>query len=238
LSADAVANDGINRIGHPQKQKPHGALLAIAPEAKDGKVDSKAEFLVTMTWPDPHPDDFDMFVQDPLGNMVWYRRREASAYYCVAFFHVEGLPGWSATAPLPPQFQLLWARVVEPNPLDRDPGAVHIWIEDLDAANLPSGQPRAYRLPYSAALAAKVEAARDEIMKGHPQGGRAADFGAGNGQPAPEGPSDVSTFRPAAAPGGDPTGGGPLDLSFLTGESGNIEFAPLPVPILPAKDTP
>jgi hypothetical protein len=162
------------------------ALLAIAPEAKDGKVDSKAEFLVTMTWPDPHPDDFDMFFQDPLGNMVWYRRREASAYYCVAFFHVEGLPGWSATAPLPPQFQLLWARVVEPNPLDRDPGAVHIWVEDLDAANLPSGQPRAYRLPYSAALAAKVEAARDEIMKGHPQGGRAADFGAGNGQPRPK----------------------------------------------------
>ena len=161
-----------------------------------------------------------------------------SVYYCVAFFRIEYLPGWSATAPLPPQFQLLWARIVEPNPLDRDPGAVHVWIEDLDAANLPSGQPRAYRLPYSATLAAKVQAARDEIMKGHPQGGRAADLGTGNGQPAPEGPSDVSTFRPSAAPGGDPTGGGPLDLSFLTGESGNIEFAPLPVPILPAKDTP
>ena len=43
---------------------------------------------------------------------------------------------------------------------------------------------------------------------------------------------------PGAAPGGDPTGGGPLDLAFLTGESGNIEFAPLPVPILPPKDAP
>src|SRR3978361_441926 len=53
------------------------ALLAIAPEAKDGKIDSKAEFLVTMTWPDQHPDEFDMFVQDPIGNMVWSRRREA-----------------------------------------------------------------------------------------------------------------------------------------------------------------
>ena len=51
------------------------ALLAIAPEAKDGKIDSKAEFLVTMGWPDQHPDDFDMFVQDPIGNMVWYRAR-------------------------------------------------------------------------------------------------------------------------------------------------------------------
>jgi hypothetical protein len=132
----------------------------------------------------------------------------------------------------------LWARVVEPNPLDRDPGAVHIWVEALDAANLPSGQPRAHRLPYSATLAGKVTAARDEIMKGHPQGGRAADYGSGNGQAAPEGPSDVSTLRPTAAPGGDPTSGGPLDLSFLTGEAGNIEFAPLPAPILPPKDGP
>jgi hypothetical protein len=78
--------------------------------------------------------------------------------------------------------------------------------------------------------------ARDEIMKGHPQGGRAADYGTGNGQAAPEGPSDVSKLPPAAA--GDPTGGGPLDLAFLTGESGNIEFASLPVPILLPKDVP
>ena len=53
------------------------ALLAIAPEAKEGKVDTKAEFLVTVSWPDKHPDDIDLFVQDPIGNLVWYRRREA-----------------------------------------------------------------------------------------------------------------------------------------------------------------
>ena len=79
-----------------------------------------------------------------------------SAFYCVAFFRIEGLSGWSTPTPLPSQFQLLWARVVEPDPFDREPGAVHIWIEQLDAANLPSGQPRAHRLPYSAALAHKV----------------------------------------------------------------------------------
>jgi hypothetical protein len=53
------------------------ALLAIAPEAKEGKIESKAEFLITTTWPDSHPDDIDLFVQDPIGNMAWYRRREA-----------------------------------------------------------------------------------------------------------------------------------------------------------------
>jgi hypothetical protein len=160
------------------------------------------------------------------------------AFYCVAFFRTEGLPGWSASAPLPAQFQLLWARVVEPNPLDQDPGAVHVWVEELDAANIPSGQPRAYRLPYSPALARKVEAAREQILKGHPTGGRAVDIGTGKGQAAPEGPANVATLRPSAAPGGDPASGGPLDLSFLMGQSGNIEFEPLPGPILPAKDAP
>ena len=53
------------------------ALLAIAPESKDGKIDSKAEFLITMDWPDNHPDDLDLFMQDPAGNIAWYRHREA-----------------------------------------------------------------------------------------------------------------------------------------------------------------
>ena len=53
------------------------ALLAIAPDSKEGKVDSKAEFIITMDWPDNHPDDLDLFVQDPIGNIAWYRHREA-----------------------------------------------------------------------------------------------------------------------------------------------------------------
>ena len=53
------------------------ALLAVSPDSKDGKIDSKAEFLITMDWPDNHPDDIDLFVQDPTGNIAWYRHREA-----------------------------------------------------------------------------------------------------------------------------------------------------------------
>ncbi len=53
------------------------ALLAIAPDSKEGKVDSKAEFIITMDWADSHPDDLDLFVQDPIGNIAWYRHREA-----------------------------------------------------------------------------------------------------------------------------------------------------------------
>ncbi len=53
------------------------ALLAIRTKEDEGKVDPKLEFLITVSWPDKHPDDIDMFVQDPIGNMVWYRRRES-----------------------------------------------------------------------------------------------------------------------------------------------------------------
>ncbi|MES2032255.1 MAG: hypothetical protein V4477_24030 [Pseudomonadota bacterium] len=52
------------------------ALLAIKTHDDEGKVDPKLEFLITVSWPDKHPDDIDMFVQDPIGNLVWYRRRE------------------------------------------------------------------------------------------------------------------------------------------------------------------
>jgi hypothetical protein len=53
------------------------ALLAINPEAKSGKIDTKAEFIITMSWPDNHPDDIDLYTEDPLGNIVWYHQREA-----------------------------------------------------------------------------------------------------------------------------------------------------------------
>jgi hypothetical protein len=53
------------------------ALLAINPETKEGKIDTKAEYIITMSWPDSHPDDIDLYAEDPLGNIVWYHEREA-----------------------------------------------------------------------------------------------------------------------------------------------------------------
>ena len=53
------------------------ALLVMNPEAKQGKIETKAEFIITMGWPDNHPDDIDLYAEDPLGNIVWYHVREA-----------------------------------------------------------------------------------------------------------------------------------------------------------------
>ena len=53
------------------------AFLMINPVARSGAVDAKAEFLVTLSWPDGRSEDVDLYVEDPAGNLVWFRQREA-----------------------------------------------------------------------------------------------------------------------------------------------------------------
>lgn len=53
------------------------AFLLINPVAETGAVDNKAEFLVTLTWPDGRREDVDLYVADPDGRLVWFRSREA-----------------------------------------------------------------------------------------------------------------------------------------------------------------
>lgn len=54
------------------------ALLAMNPKAKkEGDIPAKAEFIITVSWPDMNPNDIDTYVQDPSGAMVWFRQREA-----------------------------------------------------------------------------------------------------------------------------------------------------------------
>ena len=100
-----------------------------------------------------------------------------SAFYIVSFTAAQGLLGWATREKLPPSFKLLQARIVDPHTVDGDPGSVYLWVEALDDDNRPNGVPRAYRLPYTDTLAEKTHAAQDQIAAGHPQGGRAADFG-------------------------------------------------------------
>lgn len=58
------------------------ALLAMNPKAlKAGDIPSKAEYIVTVSWPDRNPNDIDTWAQDPAGNLVWFRAREAGLMY-------------------------------------------------------------------------------------------------------------------------------------------------------------
>jgi hypothetical protein len=52
------------------------AMMVMNPKAKTGVIDAKAEFIITVTWPDLNPNDIDTWVQDPGANLVWFRARE------------------------------------------------------------------------------------------------------------------------------------------------------------------
>lgn len=54
------------------------ALLAFNPKArKSGDIPAKAEFMVTVSWPDNNPNDIDTWVQEPSGKVLWFRQRDA-----------------------------------------------------------------------------------------------------------------------------------------------------------------
>ena len=52
------------------------SFAMINKPADEGKVDPKAEMLITVSWEDNNPDDVDTYVMDPAGNVVWYTQRE------------------------------------------------------------------------------------------------------------------------------------------------------------------
>jgi len=156
-----------------------------------------------------------------------------SAFYIVSFIGVRGLLGWASADKLPVTFKLLQARIVEPHSLEGDPGSIYLWVEVLDEGNRPSGVPRAYRLPYSGKLAEKTDQAASEIAAGRPQGGRAADFGSGEGGLLEAAREFITPNAVMETSGGDPSTGG-LAATSRGGDA--VSFTPLLPPRMPPKD--
>lgn len=53
------------------------AIMFMNPEAKSGIIDPKAEYILTVTWADNNPDDIDVWVEDPEGQVIWFRNPAA-----------------------------------------------------------------------------------------------------------------------------------------------------------------
>jgi hypothetical protein len=156
-----------------------------------------------------------------------------SVFYLVSFAGARGLLGWASVDRLPASFKLLQARVVDPHTVEGDPGSVYLWVEALDEDNRPSGVPRAYRLPYSDALAEKTQAATNQIAAGHPQGGRAADFGSGEGGLIDAAREYILPKNIIETSGGDPSTG---EFKAGTQVGNGVSFTPLLPPRMPPKD--
>jgi hypothetical protein len=153
-----------------------------------------------------------------------------SGFFVEVFFASKGLLGWPASGALPPKFQLLWTRVVEPDVKAGNRGSIYLWVEEVDGNNVPSGLPRSYRLPYSVKLADRTMKARDEIMAGNPQEGLAEDVAEGDPSSA-----DASAKPNQQADGGITSTGGKVELDGPIDQVPRVEFRPMSNPLLPPK---
>jgi len=52
------------------------AFLLINPIAKKGDIIINAEFVITLSWPHTSKDDIDLYVQDPTGNVVFFKQKD------------------------------------------------------------------------------------------------------------------------------------------------------------------
>ncbi|MCG8001760.1 MAG: hypothetical protein JAY99_19785 [Candidatus Thiodiazotropha lotti] len=53
------------------------ALMFLNPPAKTGTINPKADFIITVSWPDNNPDDIDTWVEGPAGQLVWFKQPKA-----------------------------------------------------------------------------------------------------------------------------------------------------------------
>ena len=52
--------------------------FALIQKPQDGgKIDNKAEFIISAEWKDGNPEDVDLIVEDPKGNIVYFQSQQA-----------------------------------------------------------------------------------------------------------------------------------------------------------------
>ncbi len=143
------------------------------------------------------------------------------AFFVVSFFSITSMLGFPSGAGVPDRFTLISTLIVEPNNFTGAPGAIYLWLEELDENNVPSLTPRAYHLPYIDELADAVEEAQAMLDAGEEVEGaveEAEEEAGGEDEDAEE-----------AAPGEAGQGNNYVSIEF------NLIFNDLPPVALPDK---
>ena len=65
-------------------------ILFINPITKLGNVNLKAEYIITIEWKESLPDDVDIWVKDPNGEIVSYLKKDAGWLHLDRWDHGDG----------------------------------------------------------------------------------------------------------------------------------------------------
>lgn len=105
----------------------------------------------------------------------------ALCFYLLTLNTLPGFYGWPTTEALPDRFQLISHHTREPEN-ETDPGAIYIWVKDLDD---PGSRPRAYARDYNPELHSRLQAAQKRIEFGQTMAGEMPTEGKATGQALP-----------------------------------------------------
>lgn len=149
----------------------------------------------------------------------------------LTFLGIGELRGLPTDGPIPPSFRMLWAQVIDPNPLQGERGHVFLWLQILDEGNFPVGLPRAWQLPYSDDLKIKVNEAMGKISQGETIQGKVDAEKA-----LPEATAEALAQEVEAGQiEGRPGSGSSAGERIYQFEASMLTFAPEAAPITPEK---
>jgi hypothetical protein len=143
--------------------------------------------------------------------------------YVGTYFGIREIQGWPTTNPMPDSFELIWAKIDEPDKALGTEGQIYLWVRKLDVANRVSGEPRAYKLAYELSLAEEVERAINQTEDGVLLNGKMT-----RGILKAEEKNKEPGERKA-------DGEGDSDVTGLSDDQIHLEFTELPMNKLPAK---
>ena len=116
------------------------AFILIAEPDKQGNVTVKAEFLITVAWPDCHPDDIDALVEDPNGEILWFDNKDTGT------MHLDRDDRGAV------QDQMIINGELVTNPINQESITVRAWIPGEYVVNILH-----YKANYSEPVAVSVK---------------------------------------------------------------------------------
>jgi hypothetical protein len=152
-----------------------------------------------------------------------------TGFFGLSYIGAVSLLGWPSRSTLPPRFQLLWSKLVEPDKHSGEDGGIFLWLDALDDNNLPLNRPRAYQLRWDPNLAKQVAGAQEKRQSGQEVAGRTEKI-----EKADEG--DVSNTNKVMGPPpteGEETAG--MDTVPFQNDGQRMQFEDMPAPVLPDK---
>ncbi len=152
-----------------------------------------------------------------------------TGFFAASYLGAVSLLGWPSRSPIPPRFQLLSSKLVEPDKRSGSGGGIFLWVDALDENNVPVGIPRSYELPWDSKVAELVAGAQDKIKSGMDVAGKAKS--AQDGEQSADGMRKA--LLPVARDRRQASGG--MDTVPFADDGKNLEFEDMPAPSMPDK---